>query len=359
MKADLTPIEPSISNNSQAFAFAGLVLLLAALPYLIGKFGHVTMRDRFLSMHYQSGAFQHAYWEIYKNKLDVDILFMGGCLMAAGINSLALHQHLGQINPEMKIAFFVVTLGNQDADYFMLRELLKRRRVRFVVLQTPSVNRSYTTPHPACMFWNATQDKDMLSECTSYLKFRMYSQSIFEGLRDLVSIMRHNPTWKLCARYRGAIPTGEWVRMLDGGPFVEFRPSPVTVPLSELLYSSNPGAFAFRKNSTMSSYNKRFFMKTIKLLEENEIPFVLLHVPTLDEQGHLVFERDFLKSVCEERRVPLMGISKDRLLGGLSPKEQRLLYSDLSHMNKNGSELFTKTILHGLTQVYRDSTSKH
>ncbi len=360
MKADLTPIEPSIRNNLQAFAFAGLVLLLAILPFLLGQSGYVTMRDRFLSLHYTAGAFQHTYWEIYKNKADIDILFMGGCLMAAGMNSSLLHQYFGQTNPEMKMVFFVVTMGNQDADYFLLRELLKRRRVRFVVLQTPIVNGEYTTPHPACMIWNATRDKDMLSECTGFLKFRMYSQSIFEALRDLISIVRHNPTLKTCSRYRGALSTGEWPRMIDGGPFREFHPSVPTVPPGELLYSSNPGAFSFRKNANMASYNKRFYMKTIKLLEDQKVPFMLLHVPVLTEQGNLVFEQSFLKKICEDQGVPLMGISRDRLFGGISSKDQRLLYSDVSHMNKNGSVLFTKTIFDGLSRVYQEeSTSNH
>lgn len=355
MKADLTPVEPSISSNLQAFAFAGLVLLIAALPFLIGKLGHLSMRDRFLSRHYTTGAFQPAYLEIYKRKSDVDILFMGGCLMTAGIDSSLLQEQYGQMNPEMKMVFFVVTGGNQDAEYFMLRELLKRRRVRFVVLQTPPISLSYVKPHPACLIWNATQDKDMLSECSNYLKFRMYSQSIFEGLRDLVSIVRRNPQR---AHYRAAL-TGQWLKTVDGEPFVYRFPSIPTVLPKELLYSSNPSAFAFYNSPNMARYNKRFFMKTIELLEENNVPFMLLHIPMLDERDYLVMERDFLKSLCEDKRVPLMGISKDRLFHGMTSKERRSLYADNSHMNQNGSKLFTKTILDGLWQVYRESISKH
>ena len=102
----------------------------------------------------------------------------------------------------------------------------------------------------------------------------------------------------------------------------------------------------------LDSLQNHFLEKFVKLAKENGTQIIFLNIPLLKEtQSDEIVE----KQCWPERfsgEVELIGIRPTELFQGISEKDRQDLYYDPRHFNANGQELYTRSILPALGEVY-------
>jgi hypothetical protein len=86
----------AFSSTKQAAAFALLLLLLLLLPALMGKSLLPPREQVYSSMSWGAGGFPYMHDEIFNEKEDIDIAFMGSSRIWCGIDTAQVQARLGE-----------------------------------------------------------------------------------------------------------------------------------------------------------------------------------------------------------------------------------------------------------------------
>src|SRR5580698_8357613 len=89
-------MSPAFSTTRQATAFGLLLLLLLLLPVLIGKSCLPPREEIYSSLPWGAGAYPYLEDQIFNQKEDIDIAFMGSSRMWWGIDTPQVEAQLSQ-----------------------------------------------------------------------------------------------------------------------------------------------------------------------------------------------------------------------------------------------------------------------
>ncbi|MBX9694528.1 MAG: hypothetical protein K2Z81_19230 [Cyanobacteria bacterium] len=328
---------------------------------MINDFSRYSERDRFLALSDPFFDNEYIYREIYEKKSDIDILLIGGCQIDGGLDPIWLQKRLGEEEQEPKVVVcFGQYLECEDLSYFLLKELLKRRKVRLVIWQTPTAGVLYQSPHPSSVIWYGLKDIKMLLGVSPMHKAMIYAQSVLGGPRNLLSLFRPSPTTRFSIQGEEAADAKRmrmgWKEQFSPESrdrFQEFRPLVTEIPAEELFYDTNPTNFVFL-NEPLGDYHMMYLKRAMHLIHEKKIGLVMLHFPLIDEKPSTsVPERMFWPDIAKP--VRLMGATTSRLFGAMTPEEKKLLFWRFDHLNYNGRALFSKAIFGGILRAYRET----
>ncbi|MBC8000397.1 MAG: hypothetical protein IAF58_20775, partial [Leptolyngbya sp.] len=84
MNADKTPVKEAFSSNLSVLSFIAFTILLLSLPALTQLSGRLTARHLYSGVTSEAGDYQYLYKQIYEDRSDIDVLFVGGCQMWCG-----------------------------------------------------------------------------------------------------------------------------------------------------------------------------------------------------------------------------------------------------------------------------------
>jgi hypothetical protein len=362
MKADLSPVAPVFQKDWHAIVFALLVFLLLGLPLLLAASGQPSKEALFAAVPASAGDFQYLYRQIYQEKSDIDVLFLGSSTLWFGVDVPMVHKELvADYRKDKTVLMLGHAFSGYDLDYYLLKELLSRRKVRLAFLISPNIYFVFSDwPHKYTDYWFTLQDWNMLSGLSFPKKLSMYSQTVLGGLRQLLSLVRPNEAfrlWQQCDRTLGYMPclTG----FTQGGdrhlPFKEFRPAPPQLPAEALFFSSNPASFGFF-DKPLAEYEWKYFRQCVDLLHARGIPVVLIHTPYFLEAPDLVTERLDI-GLFNDKNTDIMGVPHRVLFNGLDEEKRKLFYFDHLHLNANGAEFFTKAVCRGIVHAYKKASS--
>src|SRR6185369_7920682 len=100
------------------------------------------------------GPFSHIQQGVFEEKGDIDLLFIGSSFLWAGIDTPQVERAQ---SAQLGRKATVLTLGSnwwgEDLTYFLLRDLLARRRVKMVVFSMPTKTDQQSAPHPGAAYW--------------------------------------------------------------------------------------------------------------------------------------------------------------------------------------------------------------
>lgn len=372
-------MRPAFASTRQAAAFALLLLVLLLLPAIVGP-GRLPSREEiYSSFWWANGPFPYIHQQIFEEKGDIDIAFVGSSHMLHGIDTPYVQEQLSKKLGRPAVVRSICWGGaGFDALYVITQDLLQHRKVHMLVFYdeynsgAPHANEANAL---APRWFRYGDNAEALSGLPIRFRPSYYWAAIIGMPRNLLSLIRSNIPVDLISEKKNYLETaykapnpvtrlGSISAHLGFGPdpapssanaaFVDFAPPMDTLSSDVAIYSpATQSMFQFSGPST-PPLPLHFARKFAKLAQEHGAGLVLLHVPTFSERRDPVIqEREFWPDVLPAN-VDMVGIPSATLFAGLTDDDVRKLYYNPVHMNKNGQEYFTPIITPSLLKLYAD-----
>ena len=338
--------------------FNAVLLGVLALPLLIALLGSAPRAQVYRAMPASAGPFSFITHEIYGQQADIDVLFDGDSVLWVGLDAAYFQ---AQLSAALGRPARVVVLGanwpGMDQRYVLLRDLLRHRHVGMVVLSPPHPGSESDRPHTQAFRWlQFGADPAVTAGLTLRSQLAVYAAEVLGAPRQLLSVIRPN---RVAAGEDQDVLAGLGSKQVEqgfhGAPFVRVAPLAAPAVAADSMILSPQTARDFHVTGPPLSPYQLHFMRLIgKLLAEHAIPLTVLHVPLAREHGQAAISEQADWSHAFGTHATVVGVSSQRLFGAMSDEEFYRYYYD-DHLNRNGSELFTRVISPALIEVYRRS----
>jgi hypothetical protein len=362
-------MRPAFTSVRQAGTFALLLLVLLLLPLAMPKSMLPPRREIYSSAPWGYGSFPYMREQIFDEKGDIDVLFMGSSRIWWGIDTPQVQRALGQ---KLGRKAVVRTLGwnnaGLDAEYFILRDVLEHRKVSVLVISDCSSGAG-NTAHKASSIWFRVADRgDGLSGLSLRSKLTFYTGAMLGMPRNLFGLLRTNlpvipsdeiswtgglqhvgsPSFRL-----GALAVRERIDR----PFADYTPHSNARASDVCIYSEvTKPEFNFAGNE-IYPMQAAFLAKVGALAREYHVKLVYLHMPMTNEMKSPSINEPVFWPPLLGGDVTMMGIAPTKLFSGLSEEEILKLFYNVEHFNQNGQIYFTSLITPSLVQVYEDQAN--
>jgi hypothetical protein len=368
-------MRPAFSSTRQAAAFAALLLILLALPLVVKK-SWLPSRDQVYAIqNFGLAPLPYIRQQIFEEKGDIDIAFVGSSHMLHGIDTPYVQQKLSEeLGRPAVVRSFCWGGPGFDILYLFTQDLLLHRHVRLLVFYDEDSGKYHSALIP--VLFQYANNVDLLSGLPVIDKAMFYYAAIRGIPRNLLMLCRPEiPAALVSAKpnysetfYRSPNPAlrlgsisarGGFKLSLtyeDGFPeFVPFTPpaSSLQTGLANFICygPTNQARFNFI-NPPLPAWQVHFARLFAALAQTNGCHMVLLHLPVVGQmRSPVICEREFWPSVMQSPMV-VAGIPEGKLFAGLSDSEVLKLFLNPLHLNANGEDYFTKCITPGLMQIY-------
>lgn len=356
---------PAFDSLGQVLRFSAALLGTLALPLVIAMLGAPPRAEIYRAMPNSAGPFTFIAHEIYAQQADVDVLFDADSVLWVGIDAAYFQ---AQLSAALGRQASVVVLGanwpGMDQRYVLLRDMLRQRHVGMVVLSPPRPGSGSDRPHAQAFRWlQFAVDPGVTGGLGIKNQAAVYAAEVLGAPRQLLSILRPNQVGagedEDVARGLGS------VKIEQGFHSTRFvRVEPITAPVvaADDMILSPRTARNFRVTGpALSPYQLHFTRQIGRLLAAHDIPLTVLHVPLARERGEAFVNEQAVWSQAFGMPAAVIGISSQRLFGAMNDQEFYRYYYD-DHLNRNGSELFTRVISAALIDVYlrhHDRAARH
>jgi hypothetical protein len=350
-------MDPPFATRWQAVCFLLLLVILLTLPILVTRFRLVLKSDVYSGVTTRHGPFTYLQQQIFSERSELDIVFVGSSLIWAGIDTPYVQRELSKkLGREAKVVTLATNWRGEDLTYTVLSDLLAHRKVRMVVLTMPLPYQTQSAPHHQAFRWWLYGDNEAeLRRLPLKDRVAVYGEQVLGAPRHLLSAIRSN---RIVAapldRKLGALQEESG---FQGAPFVRRTYQAPPPEARGLIYSPETrNQFEFT-GQALSQYQSEFLSATFMLLSKHQTRVLILHVPTSQERhSAVVSERMFWPAVMGQD-VPILGVTPATLFAGMSDAEIDQFFYD-EHLNVNGSELFTRTVTPGILEVYGQQTTR-
>jgi hypothetical protein len=360
-------MRPAFSSPRQAAAFALLLLALLLAPALAQKI--LPSREAiYSSIWWASGDFPYMDGQIFQEKGDVDIVFMGSSHIWAAFDTPYVQE---QLSKELGRPSVARTFGwawpGYDPLYFVAKDLLVHRHVRMLVFEDdfdPTGQPHPIMPH----LYRYGEDPGVLDGLSASLRSEYYFAAIAGMPRNFLDMVRPNlpadlniPSyWEIHGNAPnlpsnlGAITThiGYTPHGSEMAPFVAFTPQTSVTPDDVCIYSEETKTnFAF-SSAGLPPMELHFIQKFAALARDNGCKLVVIHNPKYDERHSTVISEPVFWPDILPGEITMIGIPPATLYRGLSDDDTKKLYSDYLHLNANGQRYFTTLMTPALLKIY-------
>ena len=366
-------MQPAFSSTKQAAAFATLVLVILLSPVLVPK-SCLRSRDQiYSSIPWGTGPYPYVHDQIFEEKGDIDVAFMGPSTMWYAINTpyfqKKLSEKLGRPAAARTLCWDWV---GADPFYRIAKDLLEHRRVHMIVFCDPSINAPDTAHKMAPdLFQWPDHDKD-LAGMQLRTKTAFYAAAIVGMPKNLWGRVRSNLltinseeiSWPGCEhmenpfRRLGSLAC----QLIEGRSYVEFRPSTIPDASNVFVYSdSTKTNFQFSPVSPAQELPLQrtqidFLRKVAQLVQNYHVEVVYLYVPRNTERNFATITPSTYWPNIFGDDLTMIGIPPAKLFAGLSDDDISKLYWEYRHFNENGQNYFTSVIAPPLEQLYETKT---
>lgn len=360
-------MRPAFASTKAAAAFALLLLVVLLLPVLMGESCLPPREQLYSSAPWGAGAFPYLHEQIFEEKEDIDIAFMGWSRMWWGIDTQYVQKKLSE---KLGRKAVVRTLGwnstGFDPLYFIPQDLLRKRKVRMMVFCDLSGGAGDFAHDRAPYWFRLADNAEALAGLSVRSKASFYSSAILGMPRNFLCWLRLNLP---------AIPSDEisWpgfphvinpslrlgslvLRMRLGQPFTDYTPRTNADPSEVRVYSEATKEHFRFMGAPLAPMQSAFTRKTAALAREHQVKLVYLHLPTTTEMRSSVVEEPVFWPDVFNGDVAMMGIPGASLFAGIADEDVQKLYYNFEHFNKNGQEYFTKIITPRLMQIYENQS---
>jgi hypothetical protein len=368
---------PAFSSTKQAAAFSLLLLVLLLLPAVFKKNWLPPREEIYSSLKWGSGPFPFLQQQIFEEKGDIDIAFIGSSHIWCGIETPYVQKELSKKLERQAVVRSICWGGaGFDALYFFSKDLLEHRKVHLLVFYDEFVGRR--GPQLLSVRWfRFGENAEELAGLPVEAKVPFYFAAILGMPRNLLSLIRTNLLTNVFPERKTSLETifrtpnpaarlGSLAPQIGFNPdpnalnlnFVDYTPQLKAQPSDVCIYSpASKEAFQFSGPPT-TPWQLAFARKFAQLARNHQAKLVILHFPTTDElKAAKIEEREFWPSVLGTD-VTMLGIPSATLFDGMTDDNILKLFYNTGHLNKNGQELFTPLITPALLKIYDSQTNR-
>jgi hypothetical protein len=336
-------------------AFLAISLLLIVLPFC----SYLPFFDRavlYKTIDARRSLELSHYQNIFKDKEDVTIAFIGLSSMWVGIDASRVERYLaekGLVNP--KVIMIGANHPGEDIVYMMAKDLLENRSVDLIVLSNP--NRAQEHFHPVFhRLASLSSHAEAWAELSIQDRVRSYALSILGAPLQLYYHLV--PSYEPLDRRGLLARNGSWIRSAGwaGKKFEEFDADAGLDGrrLSEVGTIAKDGKNIDFDNVT-TDYQAAYFEKTVELARGYGTDVALLATPTWYDRDSNKINVRINSSLVSNLDIPVVGVVPSELFKGMSENQIEKLYYDRNHFNSNGAKLHTRVISGTLERLLNDS----
>lgn len=350
-------MDPPFATRWQAVCFLLLLVILLVLPILVARFRLVSKSDVYSGVTTRHGSFTYLQQQIFSERSELDIVFVGSSLIWAGIDTPYVQRELSKkLGREARVVTLATNWRGEDLTYTVLSDLLAHRKVRMVVLTMPLPYQTQSAPHhQAFRWWLYGENEAELRRLPLRDRVAIYGEQVLGAPRHLLSAIRPNRV--VVAPQDTRLGALQEESGFQGAPFVRRTYQAPPPDTRGVIYSPETRDHFQFTGQALSQYQGEFLSSTFTLLSKYQTRILILHVPTSQERhSAVVTERMFWPAVLGQD-VPILGVPPAALFAGMSDAEIDQFFYD-EHLNINGSELFTRTVTPAILEVYEQQSSR-
>jgi len=347
---------PAFSSPRQAAAVALLLLLTLLSPVLIGKSLLPSREQMYSAQGWFMGwiDFPYLHQQIFEEKGDIDIAFMGASRMGAGIDASYVQEKLSEkLGRPAVVRSLTWTWDGYDALYLSVSDLLQHRKVRMIICSDLiPANPSYmgiANPIANCWFRYA-DNADMMDGLPMRAQVSLYASAILGMPRNIVGMLRPN---------LGATDYTIFDHYLS--TFDYTQPAPQGAPEVCIYSEATKANFKF-DGTPIPAMQLALIRKIGDLAREHQTQMVCLHLPASAEWGSSVIEERAYWPEAFQGNVAMFGVVPSNLFAGMTAEQAHKLFydephkSNSTHLNQYGLKYFTTYLTPGVVQLYEEQT---
>lgn len=357
-------MRPAFENPRQAALFVAVCLLALGSPWLLPAHWLDQRETSYSNAPLRLGPYPWLQKKIFHETGPADLVLAGSSHIWAGISAVEAKK---MVENRVGRPADVFTLGwpwpGYDALYFITRDLLMKRSVRCLVIYNEGSGGNDF--HLAASQWlRFSRDRSVLQGLSGRLVWQAYAASILGVPRLVLSSLRSDgPTdtdlkgeyWQ---SFYQAPPVASQNGTLTSHLGFDYDPTfPPAPPFPEppaqgKVYGSATKGLFFFQDAPLSELQDHFLVKVIELAQAYGTRVVLANFPVLKDAKNAEVVEPQCWPERFDGRVKLAGVSPQRLFQGIPEDQLRNLYYDARHFNAHGQELYTRSILSAIEEVY-------
>ncbi len=349
-------MHPAFASNAATLRFGLAVACCLALPVILDHVGLPSREQAFSAIPAAAGPVGLMKDRIYDDSSRADVLFVGSSLVKTDVLPERLAEELSRkVGHPMKVETLELNWFGADQQYFMLKDYLDHHPPpRLVVLHVLQMRAYNNGPHPQAYRWLRYGDLPALPARFPWLsKLQLYGEMVLGAPRQLLALIRPNLIRDLDGSGDAATPR----RVTAAEPARANAKAADAVPGASLLAPAAPVfevAIPSLRNSEyrfgMGPYTLFFLDRIARLVQGAGSRLVLMHVPLgLDAMSDRVQEIEPWGTVFGSD-IREIAVPKRQLFEGVDPT--RFYFPGDVHMNPQGGERFTDSILEPVAQAY-------
>ena len=347
---------PAFSSTGRAAAFGGVLLFVLTLPGTLHWMGGSSREQFYRGISERAGAFDYIRRQIFEVHSDLDVVFCGSSLLRLAIDPMLVQRELSRaLGRSASVVLLPQSWQGPDMNYFVVRDLLEHRRVKMLVLGAPAWLQHSSQPHVQLFRVIRYGDHPgALDGLDLRHRLSIYADLTLGAPRQLLNLARPNlvdPSAGATLDYPA--PLGYM-----GGPFRPHHVEPPSLPVESMIYSSATRDLFRFDGPSLNPYQMYFIRKTIELARQHATAVVILHMPSPSERGSTVVPDRALMPGLFRDQASFAGIPSARLFENVPSSEFEDYYQD-EHLNRNGMELYTRTVTPALVQLYERYSKAH
>jgi hypothetical protein len=364
---------PAFSSPRQAALFALFLLASLLSPILLGK-SELPSRERvYGGISWNSGDYPFIHQQIFQEKGDIDIVFMGSSHMYDDIDTPYVQKELSKkLGRPATVLSLCWRWPGLDPLYIIAQDLLEHRKVHMLVFYDDQ-----GTNDPHVHAWQivryADNGKD-LSGLPLSSRIAYYYGAIVGMPRNLFSLIHPDKPFYLgpkmiqFLRWNGAAPDlqklpsdnlgaeSDRENYFDGAStFTPYTPPPTANPPDALVYSDiTANRFEFF-GPPAPPLQRYFASKLIALAAAHGTKLICLSLPQVDTMRSAKVPEPRLWPDALRDHADLIGIPPEKLFAGMDDDSVHRLFDDGEHLNDNGQRYFTRLITPSLIHLYEST----
>ena len=368
-------MRPAFSSTKSAAAFALLLLVLLALPAVVGTNLMPTREQNYAALSWGSGPYPWIRNQIFEETNDIDIAFVGSSHIFNAINTPYVQAKLSERLGRPAVVRTIAWGGaGYDALYLITQDLLAHRKVRLLVFYDENGS-TRNTQLP--MLFRFADNAAVLPGLPASEKELFYFAAIVGMPRNLLEQLRSNlpaplvadkPNhWEIIANGPNPATNLGCLSLRQGfapdpmaanATFEPFTPENSARPADAIIYSAETKTNFEFSSAPLPEWQEHFARQFAARLKERGVRPVMLDLPALAEvRSPVIRERTFWPEIFPGDAV-LLGIPPAKLFGTLTDAEVLKLYGDPYHFNQNGQQYFTRLITPALIKLYETQSSR-
>ena len=344
-------------KNKRVLSFCVVIILFLLLPVILDFLGLHNSTENFQSIPSQDLGHPSPYIfiadEMSRTEEPVDILILGSSFGWTGLDASIIASGLSkEMGRKTTVLNFCSNWRGEDQYFIILRDLLLKRKVKMVLISQPvwEFQKQYSWHYRASYFMRFS-DRYLLSGLSLNDKISWYSHLVLGAPRQLLSAIRpniplnpipHSSTFGSMLKKRG----------FQGENFVYFKQSPIINKINRTYNYSITNSHFKIIDSKFPKFQTFWINHLSSLLTKNNISKALISIPTWSTRNDNYVK--IYRELIDIYDSTYIGIPPYELFGKMGPDKQKLFFYN-EHMNYNGAELFTESIVKTIVETYKKS----